>query len=257
MHRRVEHVKKTPGLIVELARYHICLLWGSRKKSRSAIVLFGLMLPVWIWLLVSLRDAYRPQLAMKAFADGDYNRSAGLFEILPGERGRFNAANAWYRSGEFERALRLYGSVRSNDPMFKAAVYYNKGNTLIRLKEFKKAQKAFRNSLALHFDKATLENLMYIIEAQEQDHMLSSRQEGKKRAQDQEAENSQQDRKKRKEGGGSNQQSQAERSRGAGAQGRRAEREMRLEFSDKGASRLSSKQYELINQRSVHETKPW
>ncbi|OQX59004.1 MAG: hypothetical protein B5M52_04265 [Helicobacteraceae bacterium 4484_230] len=242
---------------MELLKYQGISLWALRRQKNSMIILFGILFPVWIWLLFSLWESYRPQLAAKAYSDGDYNRSAKLFEMLPRQNGYFNAANAWYRSGEYERALRLYSSVRSNDPVFKAAVFYNKGNALIRLKEFEKARKAFKNSLALHFDKKVLENLMYIVEAEEQDHMLSGRQEGRKRAQDQEAEDSRQDRKKRKEGGGSNQQSQAEPSRGAGEQGRKVKRDLQLDFSNRGGSRLSSKQYELINQRSVHETNPW
>jgi len=98
---------------------------------------------------------------------------------------------------------------------------------------------------------------MYILDAEEQDHMLPGRQEGQKRAQEQEEPTSGEGQQKRKEGGGSDQQSQAERNRGAGGEGKKAAREPQLDFSDKGGSRLSSKQYELINQRSVHETKPW
>jgi hypothetical protein len=87
--------------------------------------------------------------------------------------------------------------------------------------------------------------------------MLTGRQEGKKRVQEQEEEGSQEQSGRQKEGGGSNQQSAAERNRGAGSQGKKVEREAQLEFSNKGSSTLSSKQYELINRRSVHETKPW
>jgi hypothetical protein len=83
--------------------------------------------------------------------------------------------------------------------------------------------------------------------------MLTGRQEGKKRAEDAQSDSNPESGKK-KEGGGSNQQSDADPSKGAG--GKKMEGEERVSFSG-AKSRLSSKQYELINQRSVHETKPW
>ena len=139
-----------------------------------------------------------------------------------------------------------------------ARIWFNRGNTLIRLKEYAKARDAFARSLAFQYDDAALENMMRILHSEEQDHMLTGRQEGKKRAQDQEESGGAEgNKKKAKEGGGSEQQSQAERNSGAGGDGKKTERETQLEFSDKGGSRLSSKQYELINERSVHETNPW
>ena len=73
--------------------------------------------------------------------------------------------------------------IRSSDPVAKAALYYNMGNCYIRLKEFAKAREMFIKSLSLHYDREADENLAFIARAEEQDHMLTGRQEGKKRAQ--------------------------------------------------------------------------
>ena len=43
---------------------------------------------------------------------------------------------------------------------------------------------------------------------------------------------------------------------GAGEAGKKTQGDPRFSTSQ-GKAALSSKQYELINQRSVHETKPW
>ena len=210
----------------------------------------ALVLVLWGWWQVST-----PQRAAAYYRSGEYNRSAALFEAVTAQTARYNAANALYRAGGYERALELYGSFEPAEAAFAARLWYNRGNTLVRLKEFAKAREAFARSLALQYDEAALENMMHILHAEAQDHMLTGRQEGEKRAQEQAGETTQSG--KQKEGGGSNQPGSAQQNRGAGAQGRKAELESRLQFSDKGNSKLSSKQYELINQRSVHETKPW
>jgi len=193
--------------------------------------------------------------AFKAYESGKFLSSAHAFEFLESGEGDYNTANAYYKAGEYEKALLIYQSIRSSDPLFNARLYFNMANCYIRLQEFEKARENLRFSLRLHYDRLAIENLHFIALAEEQDHMLSGRQKGKKRAQESAAENSTQ--KERKTGGGSNQQSEAERSKGAGNQGKKAKSDPRLSFSSKSKSRLSSKQYELINARSINETQPW
>ncbi|RLA68947.1 MAG: hypothetical protein DRG24_09280 [Epsilonproteobacteria bacterium] len=193
--------------------------------------------------------------AFNAYEAGEYLPSAHAFELLESGKGDYNAANAYYKAGEYEKALLIYQSIRSSDAFFKAKLYFNMANCYIRLQEFEKAREHLRFSLRLHYDRFAIENLHFIASAGEQDHMLSGRQKGKKRAQESVAENSAQ--KERKTGGRSNQQSEAERSKGAGNQGKKAKSDPRLSFSSKSKSRLSSRQYELINARSIDETQPW
>jgi len=236
------------------ALMHTASLWAS---TRFLLVLLVLMSTVFILCLNTLWHASAPLRAAARFSDGDFNESARTFASYGGSNARYNEANAWYRAGEYERALQLYSALDPGDPLEASHVWFNRGDSLVRLKEYAKAREAFARSLALKYDPEALENMMYILAAEEQDHMLTGRQEGQKRAQEQEEETSGEGQQKRKEGGGSDQQSQAERDRGAGGEGKKAARDPQLDFSDKGASRLSSKQYDLINQRSVHETKPW
>jgi Ca-activated chloride channel family protein len=240
------------------------LLIGGTKALRTRMAGKRFLLSALLFLsalLVAVTGAFwnatAAERALASYEGAEYNRSAELFETMQSTAARYNAANAWYRAGEYERALQLYRAVEAPGAEAAARVWFNRGNTLVRLKEFAKARDAYARSLALHYDAAALENMMHILYAEEQDHMLTGRQEGKKRVQEQEEEGSQEQSGRQKEGGGSNQQSAAERNRGAGSQGKKVEREAQLEFSNKGSSRLSSKQYELINRRSVHETKPW
>jgi len=201
----------------------------------------------------ALLDAYYFAAAKDAYHKEKYLSAAKLFSNIESDAARYNGASSYYKAGKYEKALELYKSVHTSEPKLKAALYFNMADCYIRLKEYAKAREMLIKSLTLRYDRDADENLAFIAEAEEQDHMLTGRQEGKKRAQDFQSDSTPETG-KRKEGGGSNQQSEADPSKGAG--GKKMEGEERLSFSG-GKSRLSSKQYELINQRSVHETKPW
>ena len=252
---RLGHITSIPAVTASLLvqGWRVISVWkGHRALLPLLLGFFAALLSV---LLLLLWNATLPYRAAQAYHAADFNRSAALYAQMEGAAALYDAGNAWYRTGEYERALQYYSALEQHEGSFGASVWFNRGNALVRLKEFAKAREAFARSLALHYDEEALANMMHILAAEEQDHMLTGRQEGKKRAQDQETERSEGGPKK--EGGGSNQQSSAERRSGAGSQGKKVEREEQLEFSNKGNSRLSSKQYELINQRSVHETNPW
>ncbi len=216
-------------------------------------IMVGLLLLVGINTQASLLDGYYFKMAKDDYAQEKYLSAARLFSNTENDVARYNAANSYYKAGEYEKALNLYMSIRSGEPALKSTLYFNMGNCYIRLQEFVKAREMFIKSLRLAYSREADENLAYIMKADEQDHLLTGQQEGKKRAQDSATENSP-DSGKKKEGGGSNLKSDADSSKGAG--GKKMEGDERLSFSG-GKSRLSSKQYELINQRSVHETKPW
>ncbi len=221
--------------------------------KRVTKIIATLLLLVGINTQAALLDGYYVEMAKDDYAQEKYESAAKLFSNVENSAARYNAANSYYKVGEYEKALNLYMSIRSGDPALKSTLYFNMGNCYIRLQEFVKAREMFIKSLRLAYSKEADENLAYIMKAEEQEHLLTGQQEGKKRAQDAATENSP-DTGKKKEGGGSNQKSDADSSKGAG--GKKMEGDERLSFSG-GKSRLSSKQYELINQRSVHETKPW
>ena len=215
--------------------------------------LFALLLLVGINAQASFLETYYFEAAKRDYAKENYRSAAALFSKIESDAARYNTASSYYKAGEYENALNGYMRIRTADPDLKAALYFNMANCYIRLKEFAKGREMLIKSLSLNYDKEADENLAYIAKAEEQDHMLTGRQEGKKRALDSQSDSSPESGKK-KEGGGSNQQSDADPSKGAG--GKKMEGEERTSFSG-GKSRLSSRQYELINQRSAHETKPW
>jgi len=147
----------------------------------------------------------------------------------------------------------LYRSIRTNDPRFKSKVFYNLGNAQIRLSEFENARQSLLKSLTLHYSREADQNLRAITGVQEQKTLNIRKEKNDKFSSDENKPTG--EGKKGKEGGGSNMQSDIA-SSGAGDAGKKAQADPRFSTSQ-GKASLSSRQYELINQRSVHETKPW
>ncbi len=165
----------------------------------------------------------------------------------------FNKAVELYRSGEYEKAMQNFEMVKSGDSEVKSVVFYNIGNTLVRLKEFEKAREAYIKSLTLLYSKEADENLEFIREAGEKKEMSTGKQQSKDKSALAKKEQSD---KKAKEGGGSNMQVSAQSSSGDDDGGKKTEM-LRSVNLDGGKAKLSSKQYELINKRGVDEKKPW
>jgi Ca-activated chloride channel family protein len=187
------------------------------------------------------------------YAQGNYERSARWFSHVESPKAQFNRASALYKAGKYQEALSIYRQIRSDDPAFKSAVFYNMGNCHIRLKEFENARSALLKSLTLKYTKRADQNLRAIARAQEQKTLNVRKEKNDKFSADENKPTGAP--KSSKEGGGSNMQSDIA-SSGAGDAQKKAQGDPRFSTSQ-GKASLSSKQYELINQRSVHETKPW
>ncbi len=188
-----------------------------------------------------------------AYVQGDYERAASWYGRLDSPEARYNRACSLYKAGKYSEALALFRNIRSDEPEFKSRLYYNIGNCQIRLKEFENARNSLLKSLTLRYTKEADDNLRAIRGAEEQQ-TLNVRKEKNDRFSAEENKPTGAP-KNSKEGGGSNMQSDIA-SSGSGDAQKKAQGDPRFSTSQ-GKAQLGSKQYELINQRSVHETKPW
>jgi Ca-activated chloride channel family protein len=195
--------------------------------------------------------------ANQNYEQQNYTKAADYFSKIKTAQAMFNTAVSRYKEGKYEEALLLFSTIKSNDITFKASLYYNTALCYIRLKEFEKARENLLKSLALQDDRDAYENYIAILHASNQE-MITGQQKGKKRADEVTSASSQHAKKskKLKEGGGSNMNVTATSSNSASNATIKARCDTMLSFSKSGA-KLSSKQYELINQRSVNETTPW
>jgi len=183
------------------------------------------------------------------------NLDANMLSFMQNSnRVAFEKGVSFYEEGEYEKALESFSRVKSSKPKVKSLLFYNKANTLIRLKEFAKAKEAYRKSLALYYTKEADENYTYIKNVQEEKSMSTGMQKSKKRSQLAKKHESSQ--KKRKEGGSSNMKVSAAASNGSN-QGKKSRQDASVVNLNKTEAKLSSRQYELINKRGVNEKQPW
>ena len=176
-----------------------------------------------------------------------------FYDSIDKNRAYFNKATTYYKNGEYEKALTNYEMVKSNNEEFKSVVFYNIGNSYIRLKEFKKAREAYLKSLTLMHSIEADENLRYIKNVDEQKQMSTGQQKSDKKSSFAKQKKSS---KKQKEGGSSNLKVSAPAGSGSAEKGKKTKSDPMLNLN-KGKAKLSSKQYELINKRGANEKKPW
>jgi Ca-activated chloride channel homolog len=243
----------------ELFYYFIALALGmfvlsmTRLKRFVKKVFVPLFLLFGITLEASVFEYYYEKNGKEAYHVQEYKRSVDLYEKIEKDRAYFNVGCAYYKLGEYEKALGAFARVRSSDPVLKAQVFYNQANTLVRLKEFEKAREAYLKSLTLMYTSQADENLAYIKDVAEQQSMITGQQKSEQKSEIAKKEQSSQ---KKKEGGGSNMQVKTDASSGAGEGGKKTKSET-IFSQNASKTKLSSTQYELINKRGVNEKKPW
>lgn len=204
----------------------------------------------------ALLDGVYAAMGKWEYQNDRYERAAWWYGNIETAQGRFNRGLALYKNGQYQKALEQFTQVRTSDRSFKAAIYYHIGNCHIRLGQYEDAREALLKSLTLRYTKAADVNRRAIAQAEDQDKNLNVRKEKQdKFTPEDAASNRSGESKPAKEGGGSNMKSDMA-SGGGGDEGKQAQADPRLSMKQ-GKAQLSSRQYELINQRSVYETKPW
>ncbi len=197
-------------------------------------------------------DTYYLYRAQQAYTQEKYVQASSFFLHVTSSSARYNAAVSRYHAGDYEEALELFESIRSHRKDFKARLYYNIAVCHIRLKAFAKARENLVKSLTLKFDKQAYDNWLHIYDATEAVMSLPHRHKKQHDALKQEAASPHISTVQ----GGSNMNVTATASNGTAEHQKRTASESVFSFA-KNRSKLSSRQYELINKRSLHETTPW
>jgi len=104
--------------------------------------------------------------AAQFYDDRMFSSSAKVFERYglqyESKEAIYNAANCFYKMGDYKRAVALYRSIHFVDPLSNQMLYHNLGNALVRLHDMERlreAEKAYRKSLKYRYDQETAENL--------------------------------------------------------------------------------------------------
>jgi len=169
----------------------------------------------------------------------------------------YNLGNAYYRAGEYEKAINVYKEIRSTQPSLKAKLFHNLGNSYVRLEMFEEARTAYRKSLIIAYDKQTDENLMHISGFTKTEGLQTGQQKGKKKNESKVAKNASKKQGQKKKGAGSsNMKVSAQAGAGSKNKGKKVKNQAQVQFNA-SQSGLSYRQYELINERGTNEENPW
>jgi Ca-activated chloride channel family protein len=144
-----------------LAVFFLLLAFSSVPKSvAKSLVLLGFVVFSIPDARAGLLDFQKLQNAKEAYAQEDYAKSRSIYEefALQSPEAVYNLANSLYKDKEYEKALKVFDKVKTDNPDLKAKVLHNSGNTHVQLKQYKEALSAYEKSLELKEDKETREN---------------------------------------------------------------------------------------------------
>ena len=137
-----------------------------QKVDVPALFLLAVMLGQTPTLHAGVLDFMKLDEAKKAYEAGEYAKSAKMYENYASSsknaQVNYNLANALYKQGKYKEAIASYEKALFDDKNKRAKNYANLGNAYVKSKQkesLQKAIKAYEESLKLHEDKETRENL--------------------------------------------------------------------------------------------------
>ncbi len=144
-----------------LAAFFLLLAFSSMPKSiAKTFVLVGIVSLSIPDARAGLLDFQKLQNAKEAYLQEDYAKSRSIYEpfAFKSPEAAYNLANALYKNKEYDKALKVFGNVKTDDSELKAKALYNSGNSHVQLKQYKEALSDYEKSLELKEDKETREN---------------------------------------------------------------------------------------------------
>lgn len=254
------------NIIKKTARSYMELFW---LPLIFGLVLFGLVHTKGVkYLLIiaaltgtqasaSWLDGYRLQNAYESYDKAEYNITLETLSRLStvSLQSRYAQANSAYKLGEYERALRLYRSIRTMSPKVKQTLYYNIANCYTMLLRYDKAKAYYTKALQLGSDADAEANLALIAMHKEESQMPGMSNPASQ-------ENSASTNQNQSDHDEQNEESQGQSGSGSGSggseQGKKNKEEIKLiEDTQSKEQPMGSKAYEMINKGYIHETQPW
>ncbi len=142
-----------------------------------------------------LLDFKKLKDAKEAYANEDYNKSASLYEDFATQSPEavYNLANSLYKEKEYEKALKVYNEVSTQESTFKAQSLHNRGNTQVQLKQYEEALKSYEKALELQDDNETKENYEAVKKFLEEQKKQEDKEDKKKESEEQKDSKDQED----------------------------------------------------------------
>lgn len=194
-----EELKRhTPLFYYPLSAALLILLIATSSIKRTSAGLGVFVLLIFFDTLhveASMLDFIKLKEAKEAYLGGEYEKSAGIYESYSREaqdpHASYNAANAYYKAQNYDKAIELYKDVKFDDDRETADNLSNLGNAYAKKGELEKAAENYEKSLELREDKETRENLKEVKKALDgQQNQKEQKQDGQKQDSKSEEKNS-------------------------------------------------------------------
>ena len=160
--RKIQKVVQTTELYPYLLIFSVLFLFMSffTIPSRLALVL---LFAVQMQLQAGLSDFKLIKEAKEAYSRGAYKQASKHFELIAKEKGSpqsyYDAGNAFYKAGEYKKAIEYYSKVQTDDKELEFRKLHNLGNSYFKLKQYKKAIRMYEKALKLKEDPDTKYNM--------------------------------------------------------------------------------------------------
>lgn len=161
----------------------------SKRKSVHLPVLFfvAVMMGQASAVHANVLDFMKLDEAKKAYESGSYEKSQKIYERYKNRSKNaevnYNIANTLYKQGRYKEAIKNYKKAVFDDKDKRAKKYANLGNAYVKSHEkegLQKAIKAYEESLKIHEDKETRENLEAVKKALKEQKQKQQKQKQKK-----------------------------------------------------------------------------
>lgn len=146
----------------------IALSSMSKRESvsvPSAFILFALLFTA-PHAKAGVLDFIDLKQAKEAYIKHDYEKASKLYEknaqVNHNGQSYYNAGNAYYKQKKYDKAIKSYEKATFNNKLQRAQNFANMGNAYVKQAKdgsLQKAEKFYKESLKLHEDKQTRENL--------------------------------------------------------------------------------------------------
>ena len=224
----------------------------------SAFFLFSTPVKAGVLDFVDIKEA------KNAYTKDRFKEAAKKFEAY-GEktnkpRAYYDAANAYYKAKDYEKAIKTYKKVHADDPELMAHTLHNLGNAYAQMGKYEKAIEAYKNALKLKDDKETKENLEIIKKLlkkkkHKNQNQKNNKKNGKKNNKNQKQQNKSQNNKENKNSkGGEKNQNKSNKSKNT-KQNKKQNKQEPQKLNGKKKKEQTRKELEKINKNDVKNKK--
>lgn len=211
----------------------------------------------------SLLDFYHLQEANEAYTQANFSSATQEFlAVTPSVKIYYNLATAYYKAGEYKKALFFYTQIQTKQKDIKQKIFYNMANTAVKLKQYDKAKELYIKALLLGQDADALYNLnllkkRHLKSAFDAKKLLAKKQQTQKKS-NKKKKNSSAKKNKKNSGNSQSNNSASQTSRGSGGDKKlKKQAPLSKKQKKKDNYKLSYKVYEKINKGYLDEKEPW